>query len=303
MNFGPLSNLIYKNSIGYRFEYWKAGIEMFKQHLFSGVGLNSYGDWYRTVRSESALISPGPDVFTNTAHSVYIDLAATGGVFLVSGFIVLIGFTLRSAIIVILKNQGFDVLFYSLFGAWVVYLLQASISIDQIGLAIWGWILSGSIIAYGRLTSQDSNFSNEQSKSKLRVTKKVELIPASTYLGIVGGVALAIVILVPPVKSDLSLRSAYGSNSAEVLVSVANGWPADTFKSANIAAILLNNKLNAQALEVTKKGLLSNPQSFDLWKFMYSNPLASFEERTEALTRMKALDPRNINVTSKVVLK
>lgn len=302
-NLGPLATLIYKDSIGYRFEYWKAGIEMFIQRPFSGVGLNSYGDWYRTIRSQSALVSPGPDVITNTAHNVYIDLAATGGIFLIAGFLILIGLALKSAMRVILKDQGFDVLFYALFGAWVVYLLQASISIDQIGLAIWGWVLSGLIIAYEKSSSLGLDIPNEKLKPKGRSAKKVELIPASTVLGIVGGAALAIVILVPPVKSDLSLRKAYGSNSAEVLISVANGWPGDTFKSANIASILLNNRLNAQALEVTKKGLLSNPRSFDLWNFTYSNPVASFEERKEALAKMKALDPRNVNVTSKVISK
>lgn len=301
MDSGPLANLIYKSSVGFRFEYWKAGIEMFKNHPFSGVGLNSYGDWYRTTRSQGAMLSPGRDVITNTAHNVYIDLAATGGILLLIGYLFLIVLTLRSAIKVILRTKEFDVIFYSIFGAWTMYLLQATISIDQIGLAIWGWILSGSIIAYERITNPILRISNEDLKSIGKTVKVNQLVPASTILGMVCGFVIALVIVLPPVKSDLNLRKAYGSTSAEALISSAKEWPPNTFVSANVAAILLNNKLTTQALDVTRSGLKVNSRSYDLWNLTYLNPAATFQERTQALNRMKELDPRNASLEAKVV--
>lgn len=301
MNAGPLSNLIYKSSVGFRFEYWKAGIEMFKDHPLTGVGLNSYGDWYRTVRSQGAMLSPGTDVITNTAHNVYIDFAATGGILLVAGFFVLIISTFRSAIKVILRNREFDVVFYSMLGAWLMYLLQATISIDQIGLAIWGWILSGSIMAYERILSSKLRLQSEMPKNKEKIKKGGQLTSASTFLGMVVGFALAILVVLPPVKSDLNLRKAYASTSAEQLIDSANEWPPNTFVSANVAAILLNNNLASQALDITRNAIKVNPRSFDLWSLTYSNPLASFQERTQALEKMKKLDPKNVTLKSKIV--
>lgn len=301
MNSGPLANLIYKSSVGFRFEYWKAGIEMFKGHPFTGVGLNSYGDWYRTARSQDAMLLPGTDVITNTAHNVYIDLAATGGLLLVAGFLVLIIATFCSAIKVILRKREFDVVFYSMFGAWLMYLLQATISIDQIGLAIWGWILPGSIIAYERISFPKHKVVDESPKLKEKTKFKSQLIPASTPLGVIGGFVLAVVVIFPPLKSDLNLRKAYGSTSAEQLIESAEEWPPSTFVSANVAAILLNNKLAPQALDITRNAIKINPRSFDLWNLTYSNPAATIEERTKALEMMKELDPKNAILKSKIV--
>ena len=53
-----------------------------------------------------------------------------------------------SIIRVVKRSERFDAYFVSLVGAWVAYQTQSFISINQIGLAIWGWILSGLIIGY-----------------------------------------------------------------------------------------------------------------------------------------------------------
>jgi hypothetical protein len=34
------------------------------------------------------------------------------------------------------------------FTAWTCYQVQSLISINQVGLALWGWILTGALIAY-----------------------------------------------------------------------------------------------------------------------------------------------------------
>jgi O-antigen ligase len=293
---GPLADLIYKNSVSYRFEYWKAGIEMFLANPITGVGLNSYGDWYRFYRSENALISPGVDVFTNTAHNVYIDLAATGGVFLLLSYVLIMLLTLKSAFDFVSKNKEFDVVFYSLLGAWVVYLVQASISIDQIGLAVWGWILPGLIFSYQRITSL-------RTAPELKVEKK-RVTPISSSneispLGVIGaslGLVVGIIAISPAVIADFDLRKAYESSSAQLIIDAANQRPADTNKSATIAAALLNNNLPIESLEIAKNGLQNNPMSFDLWKLVYLNPRAPMEERKQALGKMKFIDPGNLNL-------
>lgn len=293
---GPLADLIYKNSVSYRFEYWKAGIEMFKANPFTGVGLNSYGDWYRFFRSEDALVSPGVDVFTNTAHNVYIDLAATGGVFLLVSYLLVILLTLKSVFSFVTKNKEFDVVFYALFGAWVVYLVQASISIDQIGLAVWGWILPGLIFSYEKMYSRKSANEVALEKKKAPVASSSNEISALAVIGASLGLAVGIVALYPVVNADFDLRKSYDSTSAQLIMDAAYQRPADTSKSASIASALLNNNLAIESLAIAKKGLENNPMSFDLWKLVYTNPQAPIEERKQALLKMKFIDPRNPNL-------
>lgn len=295
-NKGPLAEIIYKSSIGFRGEYWKAGIAMFKEKPLTGVGLNSYGDWYRTLRSDSALVSPGPEVFTNTAHNVYIDYAAMGGFPLILAFLFIVLLTVRSAIQFIKRRREFDPLFFAFLGAWVVYLVQALISIDQIGLAIWGWVLGGLIIAYNKV---DLNKTEDAKSINPAVGKKVkdaELIPASTLLSIITGVLVGLGLIFPLYKSDLDVRTAYNSTSAELLIEAADQWPTNTYKSANIAGLLINNNLKPQSLDVARKGLSDNPRSFDLWKLIYLNDFAPIAERKIALSKMKELDPKNPSV-------
>jgi O-antigen ligase len=76
---GPFT-FIYKTSVSLRGAYWNAGISMGMDHPLTGVGMDSYGDWYRRTRSESAAtLLPGPKVVTNASHNVVIDFFAYGG--------------------------------------------------------------------------------------------------------------------------------------------------------------------------------------------------------------------------------
>jgi hypothetical protein len=73
---GPLTSLIYKNSVSLRGEYWQAAWNMSKDFPLSGVGMDTYGDWYRRLRDDQALINPGPNTISNAAHNVVLDQLA-----------------------------------------------------------------------------------------------------------------------------------------------------------------------------------------------------------------------------------
>jgi len=73
LNSGPLAGLLYKDSVTYRGDYWRAGWKMTVQHPFFGVGLDSFGDWYRRARTVEATLRRGPDVTSNAAHNVLVD--------------------------------------------------------------------------------------------------------------------------------------------------------------------------------------------------------------------------------------
>jgi len=79
LNKGPLASLLYKPSVTYRGDYWRAGWEMTLEHPISGVGLDSYGDWYRRTRTIEASLRRGPEVISNAAHNVLLDLSSNGG--------------------------------------------------------------------------------------------------------------------------------------------------------------------------------------------------------------------------------
>jgi O-antigen ligase len=137
---GPLTDLIYKTSVSLRGEYWQAGWNMASQFPLTGIGMDSYGDWYRRARSEyAATVLPGPKVFTNAAHNVVLDFFAYGGFPLLATYLGMLVLAAVASLIVIRRSKKYDLVFVGMFTAWTCYQVQSLISINQVGLALWGW--------------------------------------------------------------------------------------------------------------------------------------------------------------------
>ena len=290
---GPLAKYIYKTSVSLRGEYWDAGITMAKQHPFTGVGLDTYGDWYRRSRSASAMILPGPNVTTNAAHNVFIDVLASGGFLFFAAYFAIFMISLISVIKVTLRNRSYDGIFVALAAAWICYNVQALISINQIGLAVWGWLLSGSVIAYEHAT-RAGNFPSAQAN---KIPKKQRSYVADTQPGVVlagiGGFIVGLIIALPPFTADASWRTAISSNDALKIQAAAFKFPIDSWRMANATLIFENNKLYPQAIEMARKGVTYNPDSFDAWKVLGAVSQATPAEKTQAIEMMRKLDPRN----------
>ncbi len=147
---GPLTRYVYESSISYRGDYYRAAWRMFKSHPFTGVGIDSFGDHYRTYRDMDAAFRLGPNEITNYAHNVFLQFLSTGGVFLFFAYVVMMLFVIFAVIQGFKKFTGKDKnLFGSLVSLWFAVQVQAQVSIDQIALAGIAWVLSGAIIALG----------------------------------------------------------------------------------------------------------------------------------------------------------
>jgi len=146
LQMGPFS-FLFKESVTYRGDYWRAGIRMFQDHIWFGVGLDRYGAYFREYRDVAQVLRRGPNVGTNAAHNVFIQLGATAGIFVLITYLILVGFIFWRGIVGLRQSTGTkQILFATFFGAWLTYLAQAVISIDNIGVAIWGWVLGGAVV-------------------------------------------------------------------------------------------------------------------------------------------------------------
>ena len=146
LQMGPFS-FLFKESVTYRGDYWRAGLRMFQDHIWFGVGLDRYGAYFREYRDVAQVLRRGPNVGSDAAHNVFIQLGSTGGVFVLLAYLVLVGFVFWRGIIGLRQNAGTkQILCATFFAAWLTYLAQAIISIDNIGVAIWGWVLGGAVV-------------------------------------------------------------------------------------------------------------------------------------------------------------
>jgi len=147
LQIGPLEKLLYKPSVSLRGHYWRTGIEMFKANPLFGVGLDRYGAYFKEYREVDYSLTYGYQITSTNAHNTFIQFFATGGIFLGLSYLMLNGYILKRAIMALkITNGNNRILILGVFSAWIAYHAQSLISIDNIGLSVWGWVLGGSII-------------------------------------------------------------------------------------------------------------------------------------------------------------
>ena len=144
---GPLASVLYKDSISVRGYYWRAGIEMFKESPLTGIGVDRYGAYFRQFREVGYPLKNGFEVTSSNAHNTFIQLFATSGLFVGIFYLLIVLFILFSGIqlLRICEKQEQNIVL-GLLAAWVGFQAQSLISIDNIGISVWGWLLGGSII-------------------------------------------------------------------------------------------------------------------------------------------------------------
>jgi O-antigen ligase len=290
LNKGPLASLLYKDSVTYRGDYWRAGWKMTVENPIFGVGLDSYGDWYRRSRTIEATLRRGPDVTSNAAHNVFLDISAYGGFPLVLIYIALMVLVAVSAVKVIKRSQGFNAGFVSLVAGWVAFQAQSIISINQIGLALWGWILSGLIIGY-EINTRGGEVVVERKTGK-SATRPVQT-SASTSLAMFVGFIIGVLVGMPPYLASAKYKSALETSNPQVIQEAAYIWPADSTRMIQVAMTLNDNKLEDQGLQVALDAVERFPDNYSAWGTLSVMKKVSEEQKAQALAQMKRLDPLN----------
>ncbi len=297
LQIGPLESVIYKTSVSLRGLYWDTGILMGTHHPLTGVGIDSYGTYFRVERPESLLNWLGLNVITDAAHNVLIDLFAGGGIPLLLSYISITTIVLISAIKVITRTKNYDPIFVTIFVVWVCYQAQSIISINQIGLAIWGWLLGGLIIAYERATNKSSIEGEILVKTRTKNDKVKDvtgdLVSAKTSMLCILGLVSGFAISFPPVYSDLNWKSALDNKSQQRLTDAAFQWPSNPERIYRTARILLNSKLVNEAYAVLKQGTDQYPESYILWYGRWQMQPESQIEVSEIRRNLQKLDPLN----------
>jgi len=173
---GPLEKYLYKPSVSVRGYYWRAGFEMFSSNPLFGVGIDRYGSYFKEYREVDYPLNVGFSLTSSNAHNTFIQFFATGGIFLGLAYLALNVFVLYRAIIGIKNLVGMHKFYLTgALSAWIAFHAQSLVSIDNIGISIWGWTLAGVIIGLSLQTSalekeNEIYFSRKNNKINLNQT-------------------------------------------------------------------------------------------------------------------------------------
>ena len=278
LQIGPLSNILYKESVSLRGYYWRAGMKMFQDNILTGVGLDRYGAYFKQYREPAYSLKYGFDITSSNAHNVPIQLFATGGLFLGLSYLAIALIVTKVAILNIIKSDGKQQLFLvTIFAGWLTYQAQSIISIDNIGISIWGWILAGMILGLNRETS--SLNSRKPLVPQIQTIKLVQPILSGLFS------VLAIILISALYKGESSMYQTRGvfnpsdGNSRNLVLQNATKTiqlnltePAYKIASANYLAA---SGFPEKALEILYEQINSDPRNLDAL-----NLIAEINERS-----------------------
>jgi hypothetical protein len=300
LQIGPLEKFLYKPSVSVRGYYWRAGFEMVKQHPLFGIGMDRYGAYFKQYREVGYPLSYGFDITSSNAHNTFIQLFATGGIFLGASYLLLNAYIFRRAIAGLKNLTGNDrLLLAGTFSAWLAFHAQSLVSIDNIGISIWGWVLGGSIIGISISSNTSAGDDRKFFIGKLSEINISRAITSATFL------VVPIVLISFLYRGEVNTYNAkqgfdLQNPSAQVIfkdfqLKVINSRLNDPNYKLSSAMSLVQNGFADEGLLLVKEINLNDPRNLDAL-----NALALTSEQLNKISdaiiyreKMAKLDPWN----------
>jgi O-antigen ligase len=164
LNIGPLASKLYQGTLQNRLDYWQAALSMFKEHPIFGVGIDRFGEYYREHAVQVQVVQ---GLTTDNAHSIYMQLLATGGLTLFVPYVALIGYITYLGLRALIRAEGAEKLRISgIFGIWLGSATVNIVAIDNLGVAVWFWITGGVLIALTKVNAIGESSANNRKNLK-----------------------------------------------------------------------------------------------------------------------------------------
>lgn len=303
LQIGPLQRFLYKDSVSVRGYYWRAGIEMFRDNPLFGVGLDNYGSFFKEYREVGYPLKYGYSLTSTNAHNVFIQHFATGGIFVGTIYLILTVVVFWRGLISLRKFEKDErVLRAVFFIAWLAFQSQSLISIDNIGISIWGWVLGGVVVGLSVVPTNDP-ISNQQVKRENRVRKsQMGLLQPiiSTSL-----TALTLVLVVFLYRADSAMfqqRAAYNPAAPaqkdffyQLAQKTVNAPLQDLQYKVMTATYLHGMGFQQEALNLLEQLHVEDPYNLDALTFLasYYENLGQVDKALIVREKIAKLDPWN----------
>jgi len=304
LNIGPLASKLYQGTLRNRFDYWNAAVGMFKDHPIFGVGIDRFGEYYRQYAVQNQVVQ---GQITDNAHSIYLQLLATGGLVLFIPYALLILFITFIGLKSLIKFQGEDKFkIGAIFGIWLGTITVNFVTIDNLGVGVWFWITAGVLVAVSSGHGQSESGGQEQ-KEKVVKGKSAKPVNAEsmfpvTYVASFILVILVLVMVVPALGKSSALYN-FKNNAASyttqtyvpALVSESKGASNDSqylIQLANLA--LTQNAVNEAFVMIDQINKVDSRSYYG--NYFAAFALEALNKRSEAIKyreRLKELDPWN----------
>lgn len=282
----PWKSILYKESLSNRGDLWRSAWKMGLDNPLLGVGFDGFGYFYRQYRDSVSILERGETITSSSAHNVFLDAFTSGGFPLLLSYVLLLLLVVKASLNGLIKSKSYDPIFTSLVAGWICYQIQSLISINQIGIAIWGWILGGSIIAYEKTVDNDTQRNHTY---YVAIKKK-------NFIFHLLGLLIGSIISLPGYLADSNFRKAIDSRQIDLVLNAAYKWPQSPQRMYQVSSVFKQNEVLDLSKQVSSDAVELFPRSYENWEILSVLSNTSDNEKTIAKQFMEELDPNNPNI-------
>ena len=241
VNIGPFAARLYQGTLNNRLDYWQAAFAMFKDHPIFGVGVDRFGEYYRQYAVQNQVVQ---GQVTDNAHSIYMQILATGGLVAFIPYLLMVVFITIIGIRSLLSHDQSNKLAVSgVLGVWLATVVINVVTVDNLGVGIWFWITGGVLIAISskhktQALNCESRLIAEQGKTGKKSTHKLRMNPGQqtefpVYQAFSAVLVLvSLILLVPTLSNSSNLKSlkekkgtlSNAEYSAEINLQAQSNW-------------------------------------------------------------------------------
>ena len=267
LGLGPLGSFLERSSFRIRLGYFESAISMWAQNPLVGVGTDSYGDFFRQVRPDWLILLMGDGTTSNDAHNIYLNLLATSGFFAFLCYFSLNAYCLYRGFVALRKGTH-DIVMVIAFAVVIGFQLQSLISINHIGLAIWGWLAIGVVFVRSETITRPTKVGLAGSKNRVFQSLHVFLILSLSLITVLGFLRLGEAVKLKSATANIVIdgNQQYKEQKFAELASISGYWLSDVTNSMLIQEAFLNIGASEAAETISKATYAINPDSRDaLW--------------------------------------
>lgn len=298
---GPLSSLLYKESVSTRGFYWRAAFEMFSNNFLFGVGLDRYGYYFKEFREPDYVLRYGTDIGSSNAHNVILQLFATGGFFVGLTYLMLLGLIFFAGIKLIFKSTGdTQRLSLILFSAWLGFQAQSFISIDNLAISVWGWLLGGAIIGLLRNNRENSSILEKRNKQKIDTLSLLQPMISALILIPTSMISYSLYRAETDTQLARTYASQAGNADKQQVLRFANNVINNPFSDPNyklqVSLYLVDVGLIPESLTFVKSISDNDPRNLESlrWLALYETQNNKVENAIKYRIQISKLDPWNL---------
>jgi O-antigen ligase len=288
---GPFREFIYQFTVIFRADYMHAAVEMLLRNPLNGVGIDAYDDWYRAERGVISALRTSLNRTANSAHNISLDLGAGGGFPLLLSYLALVALVAHSIVLGLKQGRSKDPFFMAIAMSWVAYQVQAAVSINQIGVGVWGWLLGGVIVGTVNTKLEDANLPSARITRSTQVKKTPNTPPPLAVLSSVVFLSIGFLAAYLPLKTDADYLTATKTGSAELVLEIAKRPTANAFLLSKAAQAASSAGLKEASQQIIERLTERFPRNLYGTLVQYEEFSDSEAERSLTMTKVKQIDP------------